>query len=97
MAIPNVNKPQTIFPDLPRGPFLDSNGKMNRYWELWFQQLVSTLQTNFKNEGFVIPPLTSSDIVILTGTQSINNMIYDSTTNEFKGNVSGTWKTFILT
>lgn len=97
MSIQNTNKPQTIFPDLPRCPLVDSNGKMNMYWELWFQQLTSTLQTYFKNEGFLIPPLDTSDISLLTGDQSMNNIIYDSTTNEFKGNVNGTWKVFTLT
>lgn len=92
----NTNKPQTIFPDLPRNaPLVDSNGNMNIYWQLFFQNLVLALQTNLKNEGFVIPSETASNIALLTGNQSIANIIYDSTNDVFKGNMAGIWKTFL--
>lgn len=97
MAIPNVNKPQTIFPSLPTTPLVDKNGNINHYWEQFFQQLITLMQTYFKNEGFVIPQLPTSDISLLTGDQSIANIIYDSTIPAFKGNIAGTWKTFTLT
>lgn len=97
MAIPNINKPQTIFPSLPTAtPLVDSDGNMNPYWEQFFQQLITLMQTYFKNEGFVIPQLSTSDIALLTGQQSIANIIYDSTIPAFKGNIAGIWKTFTL-
>lgn len=92
----NTNKPQTIFPDLPRNsPLVDNNGNMNMYWQLFFQNLVLALQANLKNEGFVMPPLSASDIALLTGDQSVANIVYDSTNNVFKGNMAGVWKTFL--
>ncbi len=92
----NTNKPQTVFPDLPRNePLVDSSGNMTMYWQLFFQNLVLALQTNFKNEGFAIPPQSASNIALLTGDQSIGNIVYDSTNDVFKGNMAGIWKTFL--
>jgi hypothetical protein len=97
MTVPIMN-PQAIFPDLPRNqPFLNENGSVNDYWLLFFENLVMALQTNFKPEGFVIPTQSTSNIALLTGVNSNNNIIYDSTANQFKGNIAGTWKTFTLT
>jgi hypothetical protein len=85
-------KQSAIFPDLPRDEnFLvkDKNGsltKINPDWLLFFQQLVMALQTNFKPEGLVIPPLSDSNIALLGDVSgSIGNILYDTTTNEFKG------------
>lgn len=98
MAIPNTNKPQTIFPSLPTNePFVNKDGIVNPYWEQFFQQFITLMQTYFKNEGFVIPQLSAGDIAFLTGNESIANIIYDGTNNLFKGNIAGTWKTFTLT
>jgi hypothetical protein len=90
-------KQQAIFPDLPRDEnIVDNNGNLTPHWHLYFQQNAMALQTNLKPEGFVIPPKPTSDIIQLIGSTSVNNVIYDSTTNEFKGNVNGTWKVFTL-
>jgi len=92
-----TNKQQAIFPDLPRDDkVIDDEGYMTSPWKLYFQQLAMALQTNFKPEGYVIPPKPTTDIAQLTSDASDNNIIYDNTTNEFKGNVNGTWKVFTL-
>lgn len=92
-----VKKPLTIFPDFPSNvKLVDENGYMSKDFQLFFDQLILALQTNFKPEGFVIPQEIASDIVLLTGTQSFANIVYDSTNNEFKGNINGTWMTFTL-
>lgn len=91
-------KPIALFPDMPRDtPLVDSNGYMTDEWQLYFDNLTVNLQTNFKPEGFVIPPLIATNIALLTGAASNNNVVYDSTNNAFKGNIAGTWKTFTLT
>lgn len=54
---------QSIFPDVPReSPAVDKNGDFNQLWSLSFGQLFQALQSNFKNEGIVIPPLTAAEI-----------------------------------
>jgi hypothetical protein len=88
---------QSIFPDLPRNAKLvDEQGNITSDWSLFFSQLSQALQINFKNEGIVVPPLSAANIALLIGLTSNNNIIYDSTNSQFKGNINGTWKTFTL-
>jgi hypothetical protein len=92
-----TNKQQAIFPDLPRDEKIaDKDGNLTSPYHLFLQQLVMALQTNFKPEGYVVPPKPTSDIIQLIEEASNNNIIYDSTTNQFKGNVNGVWKVFTL-
>jgi hypothetical protein len=98
MATQDAPKQQAVFPDLPRTTKLvDENGNMNLDWQLFFDNLTLALQVNFKPEGIVVPNKPSTDIALLTAPVSVANIIYDSTTDEFKGNIAGTWKTFTLT
>lgn len=83
-----TRKPQAIFPDLPRDPQVINlqNGELTPAWHLFFDQFVSALQTNFKPEGFVMPPLSATNIANLGNiSAAIGNIIYDSTNNQFKG------------
>lgn len=92
-----IKKQSAIFPDLPREQkLIDANGSLTPAWYLYFQQLTMALQTNLKPEGFVIPEKPTSDITNLSNTTSKSNIIYDSTSNEFKGFVNGAWKVFTL-
>src|SRR5690348_14397654 len=102
-------KQQSIFPDLPRNePLVNKDGTINDYWKLFFDNLVTTLQNNFNPEGILVPSQTAANIAQLNATQPVPptganirlsdaNILYDSTNNEFKGNIAGTWKTFTLT
>ncbi len=78
---------QAIFPDLPRDKqIVDKNGMITAAWDLYFQQMTMALQTNFKPEGIVVPPLTAANIALLGGVSAaIGNIIYDVTNNQFKG------------
>jgi hypothetical protein len=97
--VDQVKKQQAIFPDLPRDDQIVDmkTGELTDHWLLFLQQLVQALQTNFKPEGIVIPPQIASNIALLTGLTSYNNIVFDSTNGLFKGNIAGTWKTFTLT
>lgn len=58
--------PQSIFPDYPREqPAVDSKGNLKPTWDLSLNSLYQALQTNFKNEGIVFPPLTASQIATI--------------------------------
>jgi hypothetical protein len=58
--VANVNNPTPIFPDYPREqPTVDKEGKFTYLWDLALGQLFQTLQTNFRNEGVKLPPLTT--------------------------------------
>ncbi len=109
MALTQIPSQQALFPDIPRDePFLDNNGNLNPQWLNYFIMQNDALQNYFSPEGYQIPNKTSDEIAKLNATPanpptgaetriSNNNIIYDSTTDEFKGNVNGTWKTFTLT
>lgn len=98
---------QAIFPDLPRDDkIVDAKGELTAHWKLYFDQLTMALQTNYKPEGIVVPPLSATNIGNLGNTNgSIGNIIYDNTNNVFKGillvslgpPVVTTTKTFTLT
>lgn len=56
-----TNNPQPIFPDLPReSPIVDKNGQLTALWSLGLSSLFQALQSNYKNEGILIPPLTTT-------------------------------------
>jgi hypothetical protein len=100
-------KQQAIFPDLPRdNKMVDKDGYVTSPWQLYFQQLTMALQTNYKPEGIVVPPLSAANIADLGNVDgAIGNILYDSTNNLFKGIVLVTLgppvvtitKTFTLT
>lgn len=86
-------KQQNTFPDLPRNePLLNQDGTMNHYWMLFFDNLTMALQRTFSPEGFVMPEQTTSDITTYLSDDPvfIANVLYDSTTNTFKGNIFNT-------
>lgn len=91
MSIPNTNKPFSIFPDLPRNePVVNPDGSMNMYWLMFFDALVLALQKNFNQEGIVVPQQSDANITLLTSKESLANILYDSTINQFVGNILNT-------
>lgn len=77
-----------LIPDCPRGDeILNKNKNIHTDWKTFFDRLILTLQTFFKNEGFLIPDQPAATIAALTAAASLSNVIYDSTNNNFNGNV----------
>jgi len=67
-------------------------------WANLFNQLISQLQLNLGNEGYILPKLTTAQIADLTdANKSTGAMVYDSTLNEFKVNINGDWKVVTVT
>lgn len=67
-------------------------------WKNLLQQLFSELQINVSQEGFILPIQTTANIAIIENglnRDTTGTIIYDSDTNEFKGNVNGTFKVFL--
>lgn len=61
--MPNEQKAQSIFPDVPRQiPVVDKTGDFASLWSLFFSSVSQALQRNFKNEGIVFPPLTAAQM-----------------------------------
>lgn len=61
-----TKKPTALFPDLPRqAKVLDPDGTWTQIHQAFFDTLVASLQTNFKNEGILWPPLTLDQIATI--------------------------------
>ena len=85
-------------PNYASDQFTDTNGMITAIWSNVITQIIQELQINLSNEGFNMPKLPTTAINKLTSaTKSTGAIVYDSTTNQFKGNVNGTWKVFTLT
>ena len=58
----------TIIPDLPReDKLLNENNELTEHWKLFFDQLITALQGNFKTEGIILPRLDAYQIGIIQG------------------------------
>lgn len=86
-------------PDYLNTPPIDpETGKWTKSWGLVMSQLLSELGADLNAEGFKMPSLPTTDINKLTdASKSTSRIVYDETTNQFKGNIDGTWKTFDMT
>ncbi len=83
-------------PTLPHEKPIDKSGQWTASWLLWFQQLTSLLQTNLSDQGFQLPLKPTEIITQLNKETNTGTLIYDSSTQQFKGNVNGTFKVFTL-
>ena len=86
-----------MFPSIPTGPFVDESGFPTADWLQWLNQLTTLLQTNYSNEGLVLPTQTTANIAKLTGPQSQGAMLYNATASSMMVNIAGTWKTVTVT
>ena len=72
-------------------------------WALILQQLITALQTNLSNEGFRIPQAPTTMITALQTqfalmpdpTVYYGDMLYDTTTDQLKVNIAGTFKVVV--
>lgn len=82
-----------MIPNVLNTKIADENGNLTDEWMLLITQLVTELQLNLNNEGYKLPQLETVDINKLTDVdKSKGAMIYDSTTNQMKVNINGTWR-----
>lgn len=87
-------------PNFENIQFVDDNGYLTESWQNVLQQLFSALQSNVSNEGFQVPQQPTTTIAQLQSQFAAStdpavyygNMLYDSTTNELKVNIAGTFK-----
>jgi hypothetical protein len=84
-----------IVPTLIQSKIVDEQGYLTPEWQYLFMQLLQVMQQSLSNEGFTIPPQTTVDIALLTDMVN-GTIIYDSTTDNFKGMKGGSLKTFTL-
>lgn len=92
-----------IIPNFENIRIVDRNGYLTPEWQLILQQLFSALQTNVSEEGFVIPKKSTVDIAKIASqfatTQNpadyFGDLLYDSTTDQLKVNLAGTFHVIV--
>lgn len=75
--------------------FVDESGYLTDTWRNVLTQLFTELQSNASNESLVVPQQTTTDIAKLTNYKG--GLVYDSTTNQLKVNINGTFKVVTVT
>lgn len=85
MKIPNFENIQ----------FVDRSGYLTPEWQLILQQLFQSLQKNVSDEGLFVPQQPTTIINQLNTAASTSALLYDSTTNQLKVNISGTFQVII--
>jgi hypothetical protein len=86
-----------VIPNPPNCKPLDEAGNWVPEWSSYFSQISQELQRNYSNQGLVVPELPAATITTLTdASKSTGAILYDSTNNGFRGNISGTWYSFVL-
>lgn len=84
-----TRKQKGIIPDLPRDiQAVDKDGNFTDDYQLFFDQLIGTLQTIISPEGFLLPKQNDANINQLTSVNSIATLLYDSTHNDINANVA---------
>ncbi len=84
-------------PNFINSRVIDENGYFTPEWRNLMTQMLTEQQINLGNEGYKIPQQPTTNINNLTDVdKSTASIVYDSTTNTFKGNEAGVWKTFTL-
>lgn len=87
-------------PNYENVPFVDDSGYLSDSWSLIMQQLITALQTNVSNQGYQVPQQPTTTITDLqtqfaaAADPSVyyGDLLYDSTTDELKVNIAGTFK-----
>ena len=80
-------------PNFVNAPIADKDGNLTVEWANLLQQLLTELQLNAGAEGLKPSPLPTVDINALVDADlSTGAMVYDTTTNELKVNINGTWR-----
>jgi hypothetical protein len=87
-------------PNFENIQFVDRRGYLTEQWQLIFQQLITALQQNVSNEGFQIPqqPTTTINTLQTQFNSTVDpavyfgDLLYDSTTDQLKVNIAGTFK-----
>lgn len=87
-------------PNIIDRPISDKEGNLTSEWKQLLTELITQLQLNVSDEGFIIPRQSSANITSISTSKSVGAIVYDSDTNQFKACVSsggtGVFKTINL-
>ena len=94
-----------IIPNFENTQMVDRSGNLTTNWQNILQALFTALQGGVSNEGFNIPQQTTANITKLqtqfaaspNPADYFGVMLYDSTTDQLKVNIAGTFKVVTVT
>lgn len=81
-----------MIPNYLNSKMVDEKGYLTAEWQNFFQQLISQLQGNLSDEGYKLPQQSTTIVDRLDTAASTGAILYDSTTDEAKVNIAGTFK-----
>lgn len=84
----------SMFPNMK---IVNQDGSMHDNFMGFLTQLIAPLQKNLSNEGYTIPSLTQDQINTISGANSLQRIIYNSTTGKMMINNNGTFQTINVT
>jgi len=79
-------------PSIVSSKLLDDEGKMSETWMNDFNQLLTQLQNNLSNEGYLIPGQSAENVAKLEAPKSSNALLIDSTAQKLLINLGGVWQ-----
>ncbi len=87
-------------PNFEPSKFVERSGNLSDTWSLILQQLITELQKNLSNFGYQVPQqpttvindLQAQYIASANPSAYYGNLLYDSTTNQLKVNIAGTFR-----
>lgn len=82
-------------PNFENIQFVDRQGYLTPEWQLILEQVFQALQKNLSDEGYKVPQQPTTTINQLNTAASTGALLYDSTTNQLKVNISGTFQVII--
>lgn len=83
-------------PNFIHEKFVDDSGNLTTSWGYWFDQLIQQLKSNVGTEGYVLPPLTATQLTQLTNSPD-GTLVWDTTDKLIRVSVGGVWKTVAYT
>lgn len=89
MNIPNIGDLKHPVIESQNGQLTD---RMNAAWHRMFTQLVTELQKNVSNEGYVFPVQPQANVNILNTPEHTAKILYDADAQAMKVNNTGTFQ-----
>lgn len=84
-----------IIPNLDIEIFVDKDGKLTASARLFLSQIVTLLQQNLSDEGYILPPQSAANITRLSNIKSVRGLLYNTDTNKAMICENGTYKTIV--
>ncbi len=84
-------------PGFLEGRVVDKDGFFTPVWREIMRQVLTQLQINFSDEGYLLPQQPTANVVQLNTTKSLGAILYNTDTDKGMINIAGTFKEIVTT